>query len=220
MWQCIIFDMDGTLTQTNQLIFDSFNHIAELYQGKRFSDREITAMFGPPEEGALMQIVGVPELDKAFADYLAYYRSHHARLARLYPGMREILELVKSKDRKIALFTGKGTFTTTITLQEFKLEPYFDYVVTGNDVLRHKPSGDGIVKILERFALHPSEALMVGDSVSDVRASRDAGVEMAAVLWDSYAKDRVEAMNPEYRFHTISSFHSWLEERLDWAPAE
>ncbi len=50
--KCIIFDMDGTLTRTNQLIFDTFNYIAGKYEGRRYSEQEITAMFGPPEEGA------------------------------------------------------------------------------------------------------------------------------------------------------------------------
>jgi pyrophosphatase PpaX len=215
MWRCIIFDMDGTLTQTNQLIFDSFNHIAESYQGKRFSDAEITAMFGPPEEGALLTIVGETKIESALAEYLSFYSANHERLARLYPGVREILDLVKSKDLPIALFTGKGVHTTRITLQEFALEPYFDYVVTGNDVLNHKPSGEGIVKILDKFGLDPAEALMVGDSVADVRASREAHVQMAAALWDSYAKERVEAMTPDYLFHDIADFHSWLKKRLD-----
>lgn len=216
MWQCIIFDMDGTLTQTNQLIFDSFNHIAEAYQGKRFSDSEITAMFGPPEEGALVAIVGESRIEAALAEYLAFYQANHARLAKVYPGIRGLLELVRSKDRKIALFTGKGTSTTTITLREFGLSDYFDCVVTGNDVGRHKPSGEGIMKILDRFGLEPREALMVGDSAADLRASREAKVAMAAVLWDSYGKDRLIALGPDYQFTDIPTFHSWLKAHLDF----
>ena len=177
-------------------------------------------MFGPPEEGALIKIVGGSRLDRALKDYLGYYRTHHARLARLYPGMREILDLVRSKHRKMALFTGKGTFTTSITLEEFDLQPYFDLVVTGNDVQKHKPSAEGILKILDRFDLEPAQALMVGDSVADVKASREAGVAMAAVLWDSYARERVEALETDFRFYDIPTFHSWLGERLDSASSE
>ena len=55
--KCVIFDMDGTLTQTNRLIYDSFNEIAQRYQGRTYSAEAITAMFGPPEEGALTIIV-------------------------------------------------------------------------------------------------------------------------------------------------------------------
>ncbi len=213
--RCLIFDMDGTLTQTNQLIFDSFNFIVEKYQGKRMTPDEITALFGPPEEGALIPIVGEHRLPQAMNEYLSFYRMHHNRLARLYPGINEILRESKKKGKILALFTGKGIHTTTITLEELDLTNIFDCVVTGNDVDRHKPSGEGILRILERFDLRPDEALMVGDSVSDVKASREAGVRMAAALWDSYARERVLAMNADYLFHSVEEFRQWLREHLD-----
>ncbi|MGB2869483.1 MAG: HAD-IA family hydrolase [Bacteroidota bacterium] len=213
--KCVIFDMDGTLTQTNELIYDSFNYIAEKYAGKRFSVKEITAMFGPPEEGALLSIVRPEQIEGVMKDYLAYYRANHGRLARLYPGIEEILQMVKGARRNLALFTGKGTHTTRITLEEFRIKQYFDYVVTGNDVSEHKPSAEGIRKILSHFSLRPEEVLMVGDAVSDVKASHEAGVKIAAVLWDSYAKEKVLQMRTDYVFYNVAEFHQWLKEQCD-----
>ena len=213
--KCIIFDMDGTLTQTNQLIFDSFNFIVQKYQGKTLTPPEITALFGPPEEGALIPIVGEERLPQAMKEYLSYYRENHGRLARLYPGIREVLNDVKQRGKLLALFTGKGIHTTTITLEEFGLQDLFDCVVTGNDVVNHKPSAEGIQKILDQFALEPYEAIMVGDSVADVKASRGAGVQIAAVLWDSYAKERVLQMQTDFLFHNVTEFHRWLNEQLN-----
>jgi len=213
--KCIIFDMDGTLTQTNQLIFDSFNFIVKKYQGKTLSPSEITALFGPPEEGALIPIVGEERLPQALEEYLSFYRANHQRLARLYPGIREVLDDVKQRGKLLALFTGKGIHTTTITLEEFGLKDLFDCVVTGNDVVNHKPSAEGIRKILDRFNLNPDEAVMIGDSVSDISASRSAGVKVAAVLWDSYAKERVLQMKTDFLFHNVADFHDWLRDQLD-----
>ena len=213
--KCIIFDMDGTLTQTNQLIFDTFNYIAEKYEGRRYSDHEITAMFGPPEEGALVPIVGGANIEHVMNDYLHFYRTHHHRLARLYPGIEELLKYLRDHGVHLALFTGKGIHTTTITLEEFGLKPYFDYVVTGNDVANHKPSSEGIRKILSHFGLKPNEALMVGDSVGDVKASHEAGVKIAAVLWDSYARETVLRMNTDYVFHNVAEFHNWLKKQFE-----
>jgi len=206
--------MDGTLTQTNQLIFDSFNFIVKKYKGTVMQNHEITALFGPPEEGALARIVGEGELGQALDEYLEFYRRNHDRLARLYPGITEVLQEVKQKGKRLALFTGKGTHTTRITLDEFGLTPFFDFVVTGNDVVEHKPSAEGIRKILEHFSLKPEEALMVGDSVADVKASHEAGVKVAAVLWDSYARERVLRMKTDYLFHDVNEFHLWLRSRL------
>ena len=208
---CIVFDMDGTLTQTNQLIYDSFNYIAQKYIGKTYTIPEIHAMFGPPEEEALLEIVRPEQIDEVMKDYLAFYRVHHSQLARLYPGIDEILRYTKEHGKYLALFTGKGTHTTKITLQEFHIDKYFDFVVTGNDVVNRKPSSEGLRKIMEHFALQPSEVLMVGDAVSDVKAAHEAGVKIAAVLWDSYAKDIVMQMKSDFIFHDVGEFHGWLK---------
>ena len=202
--------MDGTLTQTNQLIYDSFNYIAQKYAGKTYSIPEITAMFGPPEEEALLAIVRPEQIHEVMKDYLSFYRAHHNELARLYPGMENILRSLKESGKLLALFTGKGTATAMITLQEFHIEKYFDFVVTGNDVVKHKPSSEGLLKIMEHFALMPDELLMVGDAVSDVKAAHEAGVKIAAVMWDSYAKEKVLQMKTDFVFNDTKGFQDWL----------
>jgi len=161
--------MDGTLTQTNRLIYDSFNYIAQKYSGKTYSIPEINAMFGPPEEEALLSIVRPEQIDIVMNDYLSFYQTHHNQLAQLYPGMENILSSIKDGGRILALFTGKGTRAAAITLQEFRIDTYFDYVVTGNDVVKRKPSAEGLFKIMDHFALQPDEVLMIGDAVSDVK---------------------------------------------------
>jgi HAD superfamily hydrolase (TIGR01549 family) len=202
--------MDGTLTQTNQLIYDSFNYIAQLYTGRTYSIPEITAMFGPPEEEALLSIVRPDQIDAVMKDYLSFYQTHHHHIARMYPGMENILSSIKEHGTRIALFTGKGMPTATITLREFRIEKYFDYVVTGNDVVKRKPSSEGLIKIMQHFALQPDEVLMVGDSDVDVKAAHEAGVKIAAVLWDSYAKEKVLKMKTDFVFHDTKEFQNWL----------
>lgn len=214
-FRCVIFDMDGTLTQTNRLIFDSFNYIARKYQGREYSEPEITAMFGPPEEVALLHIVGNERIDTVLQEYLEFYKKNHNKLARLYPGIVELLEFLRWHHCRIALYTGKGIHTTSITLEEFGIRHYFDYIVTGNDVVNHKPSAEGIKKIMAHFGLKPDEVLMVGDSVADVKASHEAGVKVAAVLWDSYAKEKVLQMQTDYQFYTVDELTQWMKEQCN-----
>ncbi|HVN48116.1 MAG TPA: HAD-IA family hydrolase [Bacteroidota bacterium] len=213
--KCIVFDMDGTLTQTNRLIYDSFNYIAQKYTGHTFSIPEITAMFGPPEEGALLHIVTEEQLPQVMDDYLKFYRTEHNRLAQLFPGIEDVLKFIKQSGLKLAVFTGKGKYTTAITLEEFGIKKYFDYVVTGNDVENHKPSAEGLQKILDYFSLQPEAVLMVGDHVSDVKAAHDAGVKIAAVVWDSYAKEKVLQMQTDAVFDSVQDFHRWIKVQLN-----
>jgi pyrophosphatase PpaX len=215
---CIIFDMDGTITQTNRLIFATFNHVAQKYAGKTYSDTEIIGMFGPPEEVPVEKLAGAARFPEAIAEFSAFYRRHHAEMAKLHDGMLEVLEYLKREEILVALFTGKGTRTTLITLEEFHLKEYFDLVVTGNDVEKHKPSADGIRKVMARFGLAPENVLMVGDAVSDIRAAREAGVRMAAVVWDSYAKQEILTMDVDCVFHTVAEFQLWLHQEIGTRP--
>lgn len=208
---CIIFDLDGTLTQTNELIFASFNHIAKKYAHRTYTSQEIVAMFGPPEEVAVENIVGKDQVDEAMDDLCEFYNEHHPMMAEIHEGIRELLDFLKQRGLLLALFTGKGKRTTLITLEKFSLKPYFDLIVTGNDVENHKPSADGIRKVMKTFHLKPGELLMVGDAVSDVKAAHEAGVAIAAVLWDSYGKEKVLQMDPDYRFHNVGAFTEWLK---------
>ncbi len=210
-YKCIIFDMDGTVTQTNQLIFESFNHIAEKYIKKRLTPEEIIELFGPPEEECIETMVGSEHIEPAVDEYYRYYRSEHQRLASLYPGMKEILEYLKRKNIRLALFTGKGRRTTDISLEECRITEYFDTTLTGDDVDEFKPSGDGIWKIMQKFSLQSADVLMVGDSVSDFKASRETGVDIASVVWDSYGREEVLKLASDYHFHNVTEFFNWLK---------
>ena len=91
----IIFDIDGTLTSTNELIFKSFNHIAKKYLDRTFTDKEIIALFGPTEDVILKEWCG-ENFEAAKKDYYEFYKSHH-NIAKLYPGIKELLDYLKSK---------------------------------------------------------------------------------------------------------------------------
>lgn len=203
--------MDGTLTQTNQLIYDSFNHIAEKYINKRLTPAEVIAYFGPPEKEAVEAMIGSEQIETAMKEYYSFYHSKHNQLASLYPGIIEILSFLKEQRVRIGLFTGKGRNTTDITLRQFEIEQYFDLTVTGDDVDEFKPSGDGIRKIMQKFSLPPDEVLMVGDAVADIKAAREANVQIASVLWDSYGKDAVLQLQSDFIFHSVEEFSRWLQ---------
>lgn len=212
--KCVIFDVDGTITQTNELIFAAFNYVTFKYTGKKYSPAEITAMFGPPEEGTLEKVVGKQNLKEALEDFLEFYRSNHSILARIYPGILEILEYLKQRNVIMAVFTGKGKHSTLITLGEFNIKKYFDIIVTGNDVINHKPSGEGITKILNYFGLSAENVLMVGDAVADIMASREAGVQIAAVVWDSYGKDKVKNMKVDFLFESVDELSVFIKSNI------
>ncbi len=208
-----IFDVDGTLTSTNELIFSSFNHVTKKYLNKTVSDEEIIAMFGPTEDVILQEWMK-NDYTEARKDYFDFYSSQHQHMADIYPGMIEILQFIKSKNIPLSIYTGKGKDSATITLKEIGVYDLFDMIVTGDDVKESKPSREGIDLFVEKFELDRNRVLMIGDAPADVIAAHSAGVKAASVLWDSYAKEKVMQMPSDFFFETVDEFKTFLENNI------
>jgi len=203
-----IFDIDGTLTSTNQLIFDSFNFIAKKYLDKTFSDEEIIGLFGPTEGQIIKKLFGENHKEVS-EDYYKFYGDNHS-MADIYPGLKEILVELKNNNYPIGIFTGKGRDSSMITLTKLGIDKYFDLIVTGDDVENSKPSPEGILKFVDKFNLEKQKVLMIGDSVSDVKAAREAGVKIASVLWDSYGEEEVKTLQSDYYFHSVGELNHFI----------
>jgi len=208
----VIFDIDGTLTSTNELIFSTFNHITKKYLNKTMTDQEIIALFGPTEEKILEDWFG-EQAPAVKSDYYNFYNDNH-HLADIYPGMRELLQFLNEQNILLSIYTGKGREASLITLKKLGIDHYFDLIITGSDVAEHKPSPEGIQLFVDKFQLQKEKVLMVGDAPADIYAARSAGVDVASVLWDSYAYDKVLTMKSDYLFHSVEELHQFFSANL------
>lgn len=208
----IIFDIDGTLTSTNELIFASFNHITEKYLGRKYSSDEIVSLFGPTEDQILEDMCG-ENFEQAKKEYYDFYTGNH-HMADLYPGIKQILSHLKEKNILLSIYTGKGRKAAVITLKKLDIHDYFDYIITGDDVVEQKPAAEGINKFIEKFSLNKNSVLMIGDSPADVKAAKAAGVKIASVLWDSYAKEKVLQLKSDFIFHSVEELRNFLETNI------
>lgn len=208
-----IFDIDGTLTSTNELIFASFRHVTEKYLNKKVTDEEIISLFGPTEDVILKEWMS-EDYDDARKDYFDFYEAQHHAMADVFPGIKDALEFIKSKNIPLSIYTGKGRASSEITLKKIGVLDLFDMIVTGDDVAKHKPSPEGITKFIEAFNLDRKKVLMIGDAPADVLAARSAGVKVASVVWDSYAKEKVLEMKSDYLFETVDELMKFLKENL------
>ncbi len=208
----IIFDVDGTLTSTNDLIFESFRFVSQKYLNKNLSNEEITKLFGPTED-VILKEWGGNKYQAIKEDYYNYYTNNH-HMAALFPGIKEILEFIKSRSIPLAIFTGKGREAATITLKKLYAYDFFDLIITGDDVAEHKPSAEGIIKFLEKFNLIKERVLMIGDSPSDIIAARSAGVKIASVVWDNYVKKEVIQLGSDYIFYEVHELKEFLENNI------
>jgi HAD superfamily hydrolase (TIGR01549 family) len=208
----IIFDIDGTLTSTFELIFASFNYVMNKYLNKNLSNEEILNYFGPTEDQIMDELCG-ENAEKAKEDYYNFYTENH-HIAKLYPGIKELLEFIKSKKVFLSIFTGKGRKAAAITLKKLEISKYFDLMITGDEVKEHKPSPEGIELFLNKFNLPKNKVLMIGDAPSDIKAAKAAGVEVASVLWDSYSKNEVMKLKSDYFFHSVEELSEFIRQNI------
>ena len=209
----IIFDVDGTLAETHELIFASFNHVAEKYLNKHLTNEEIVALFGPTEDVILKEWMK-DDYESARKDYYDFYESNHPKMAEIFPGLREAVNYIKEQKIPLGIFTGKGRDSANITLKSIGLFDQFDMILSGDDVEEHKPSPEGINNLLGSYNLRPERVLMIGDAIHDVMASESAGVKCALVLWDDYSRNRCKECRPDYRFYSVEEFITFIKQSL------
>ncbi|MCL5256923.1 MAG: HAD-IA family hydrolase [Chloroflexi bacterium] len=199
--EAVAFDLDGTLADTFGLLVESFAGALEAALGRRLSREEVVGMFGPgagTEESILVQIAGRRD-SLVISRFYELYRDLHDSMCTLYPGIREALDLCCRKGLALALMTGKGRRTTEITLQKLGIEQCFAVVVTGDEATRPKPDPMGPNIILGRLGLPPSHMLLIGDSIADIGAGRNAGTLTVGTLWNgTYSLPEMAAMEPDF----------------------
>ncbi len=205
----IIFDIDGTLTATNNLIFATFNHVTEKYLGRTYTPKEITAFFGPTEKTIIKELMK-DNYDKAMHDYHSFYRKNHRKMANAYEGIIPLVKELKKRRIPLSIYTGKGRLSSEITLDEIGIIDNFDLIVTGDDIIGHKPSPEGVDIFVNKFNLIRNKVLMIGDAPPDIQVAKATGIKIASVLWDSYAKEKVLQMESDYYFETVEELSNFL----------
>jgi HAD superfamily hydrolase (TIGR01549 family) len=211
--KAVIFDLDGTIGDTLPLCIKAFRHSIEPLIGRSVSDAEIIATFGPSEEGTIMALAP-DHYDKGVADYLQHYETFHDMCPMPFEGIADLLQTLKGKDVRIAMVTGKGKYSTAISLKQFGFENYFEFIETGMPSGPRKP--EGIQLVLDHFSdLVKEEIIYVGDAPSDITASRKVGIPVIAAAWaETTEAEKLKELYPDEIFYTISDFAIWLNSRI------
>ena len=205
----LIFDLDGTLGDTLPLCIEAFRRTIEPLSGRSLTDREIMDTFGPSEEGTIRQLIP-DHYTAGVRDYLRYYAELHDLCPAPFPGITELLDVLRQRNLRLGMVTGKGEHSTRITLRRFGLTGYFDPVETGRPEGPGKPQG--LRRVLAAWPdIAPQELLYLGDAPSDIRACQETGVPVAAVLWANTTEAaELLPLAPTYAFRTVAELRAWL----------
>lgn len=207
--KAVIFDLDGTLANTLPLCIRAFRQSIEPLINRSVPDEEIIATFGPSEEGTIMTLAP-GHYEKGVADYLHFYEILHDMCPAPFDGIGELLTVLKNKGVRIAMVTGKGKFSTAISLHKFNLTHFFEFIETGLPGGPRKAEGIQIVAGL-LTGIKKEEIIYVGDAPGDITASRKAGVPVVAAAWaDTAEPEKLTVLHPDELFYTITDLTNWL----------
>ena len=200
----VVFDLDGTVVDTVELIVKSFRYATSTVLGRVLPDEFIIAGVGRPLR-TQMERLSADHAQELFDVYREYNHRRHDELIRGYDGIEEVLDALKAAGRRTGIVTSKSRDTTAMAFRAVGLEARFDVVVTASDTTEHKPSPAPLQLCLQRLGATAAGSIYVGDSPYDIQAGVAAGMTTAAVAWGVFGRDVLLAAGPDF----------WLDEPRD-----
>lgn len=194
----VLFDFDGTLVDTTELIHQSMRHATSTVLQREYPRETLLNGVGRP----------LPEQMKTFDperadELLEVYRSHneanHDDLIREFPGIEEALGRLQEAGLELAVVTSKRRVSVDQALASFPgLGRVVDRFVTMEDTTEHKPHPEPLLKGLEILGATREESAYVGDSPYDIAAARAAGLTSVGVSWGAFTHEQLREANPDY----------------------
>ena len=214
----IIFDFDGTLANTNNIIIASWQATFEHYLGYTLPVREIEATFGEVLVNTIGRLIPDAPANEVVDYYRAYQDAHqHDYEVYVFEGIRELLEQLRERGCVIGVGTSRTAFSFWNYMKKLGMDGYVDEVVTINDVTSHKPDPETINAVLIKMMAHAREpydsaagipdtvrdaTVMVGDTKYDIGCANNAGVDSVMVGWSHYVDEDAmlaDGFVPTYR---------------------
>ena len=200
MKKYIIFDFDGTLINTDEIIIESWDATFKHY-GHRVSREEIFSTFGETLVYTISQRMPEVDSDEAIQYYKDYQAAHCEDLVTLFEPTMEILDGLRARGCKMAIATSRLEDSFTRYMNQFGLWDYFETWLTKDDVTKHKPDPESCLVALKRLGGTPEEALMIGDTRFDIGCANNAGVDSVLAGWSpNVSRERIVSQGyvPKY----------------------
>jgi pyrophosphatase PpaX len=194
-----LFDLDGTLLDSIELIFRCYRHAAQTHMGALPPDKVWLDGLGTPLRQQFSAVTSDADLiEEMVVTYREYHHLHHDTSVALYPDVERVVTELGQRGATLGVVTSKLRAGCERGLKLTGLMEHFPLLVTADDVKRPKPDPEPVELALERAGAARSATLFIGDSPHDMAAGRAAGVATAAVLWGPFSVDDFAASPPTF----------------------
>jgi len=207
----VLFDLDGTLIDSNEIIIQSYRHAFSIFKPElEFSRDQIISFIGPTLENVFSRYVELEKIPSMIQTYRAYYTAHEKEYHSLYPNVHESLEALKKMNVKLGIVTSKFKEAAWPSYIHYGLDQYFDGFIALEDVKNPKPDKEPVLKALALMGDY-DYALMIGDNQGDILAGKNAGIDGAGVAWSIQGKAHLEKVEPDFIFETMPEIVSYIQ---------
>lgn len=206
MIRTVLFDLDGTILDTNELIFRSFEH-AWKRKGLPVVPRDRLAPHMGGKLHDMFREAGGVRLEQDIEELIGFYReynwAHHDELVCGFPHALDAMKELSAAGVRLGVVTTKIRMTSEMGLKLCGMYDLMECIVSLDDVTHAKPHPEPVQKAVTAMGVLPDETLMVGDSPGDILSARAAGVRSAAVAWSIKSKQELMRCEPDYWIEDI-----------------
>ncbi|GJQ64739.1 MAG: phosphoglycolate phosphatase [Melioribacteraceae bacterium] len=197
-FKAIVFDLDGTLTQSDETIIETTIHtLKEMELYKPFNVHILKGMIGHHFKEIFDEIdIFVPDMEEFINVFKGNYFGFIDK-TKLYPGVFELLNKISESEIKLGLLTTKGQVQAEKIMHHFSIYDFFDIIVGRVPGVAIKPSPEPLIKIANEFNLKTTDLVMVGDTEMDVLCAQNAGAEAWAVTYGYRSSDVLSELKPD-----------------------
>jgi pyrophosphatase PpaX len=204
-YSAYLFDADGTLIDTIELIHQCFLYTCNKFAGRRVTKEEVVSQVGLPLKRSLQFFLGEMDEQKLLEvrnAHMQYQMSMYRDYLKVFPEVADVLRDLKKQNKKLGVVTSRLMETLGVYLKSTGIYQYFDVFITPENTVKHKPEPEPVLEALRLLGIKPNDALVVGDAGFDIESGNRAGADTAFVAWSHSSVDSLTT-RPTYVINTL-----------------
>ncbi len=206
----MLFDLDGTIIDTNELIIRSFIEALSGYVPEDFGREHIIPSMGNPLTDQMKLFSGLEDVSELVAAYREVNLRLHDEYVKPFEHVVEVIAKLHEQGIQIGVVTTKMRLTTERGLRYVGLADYVDAVVTIDDVTNPKPHAEPVNQAVSLLGADPASTVMVGDSVVDIQSAIAAGVMSVGVAWSLKGEHVLKAAGAHHIIYDMRDLYSFV----------